>query len=32
MFRKPIPISSGEVVERDGFVFSDLLLEERAQP
>ena len=32
MFREPIPISTGEVVERDGFVFSDLLLEERAQP
>ena len=26
MFREPIPISSGEVVERDGFVFADLLL------
>lgn len=32
MFREPIPISSGEVVERDGFVFADLFLEERAQP
>jgi uncharacterized protein (TIGR00290 family) len=32
MFREPIPISTGEVVERDGFVFADLFLEERAQP
>jgi uncharacterized protein (TIGR00290 family) len=32
MFREPIPISSGEVVERDGFVFADLLLNEEAQP
>ena len=32
MFREPIPISTGEVVLRDGFVFADLLLEERAQP
>jgi uncharacterized protein (TIGR00290 family) len=26
MFRKPIPIQSGAVVERDGFVFADLSL------
>lgn len=26
MFKKPIPIQSGEVVERDGFVFADLQL------
>jgi uncharacterized protein (TIGR00290 family) len=26
MFRRPIPIESGEVVERDGFVFADLKL------
>ena len=26
VFREPIPISRGEVVERDGFVFADLLL------
>ncbi|HVY26272.1 MAG TPA: hypothetical protein VHB79_06950 [Polyangiaceae bacterium] len=26
MFRHPIPIESGEVVERDGFVFADLKL------
>ncbi len=26
MFREPIPISNGEVVERDGFIFADLLL------
>lgn len=32
VFREPIPISTGEVVERDSFVFSDLLLEEKAQP
>ena len=25
MFRRPIPVVSGEVVERDGFVFADLL-------
>jgi uncharacterized protein (TIGR00290 family) len=25
MFRHPIPVESGEVVERDGFVFADLL-------
>lgn len=25
MFRHPIPIESGEVVERDGFIFADLL-------
>jgi uncharacterized protein (TIGR00290 family) len=25
MFRRPIPVSSGEVVERDGFIFADLL-------
>ncbi|MGH9488717.1 MAG: ATP-binding protein [Terriglobales bacterium] len=25
MFRAPIPVRSGEVVERDGFVFADLL-------
>jgi diphthamide synthase (EF-2-diphthine--ammonia ligase) len=25
MFRRPIPIESGEIVERDGFVFADLL-------
>ncbi len=27
MFRWPVPIKSGEVVERDGFVFADLLLD-----
>ena len=32
VFREPIPISSGEVVERDGFVFADLLLNEEARP
>jgi diphthamide synthase (EF-2-diphthine--ammonia ligase) len=26
MFRRPVPIQSGEVVERDGFVFADLML------
>ena len=26
MFQHPIPIESGEVVERDGFVFADVLL------
>ena len=26
IFRKPIPVRTGEVVERDGFVFCDLLL------
>ncbi len=28
MFREPIPIESGEVVERDGFVFADVKLRE----
>jgi len=28
MFREPIPIESGEVVERDGFVFADVRLAE----
>jgi diphthamide synthase (EF-2-diphthine--ammonia ligase) len=32
MFREPIPISTGEVVERDGFVFADLLLNEEMRP
>ena len=26
MFRRPVPIRAGEVVERDGFVFADLML------
>jgi uncharacterized protein (TIGR00290 family) len=26
MFREPIPVESGEVVERDGFVFADVRL------
>jgi len=30
MFAKPIPIESGIVVERDGFVFADLVA--RSQP
>jgi diphthamide synthase (EF-2-diphthine--ammonia ligase) len=25
MFQRPVPIQRGEVVERDGFVFADLL-------
>jgi uncharacterized protein (TIGR00290 family) len=29
MFAKPIPVVDGEVVERDGFVFADLLPDER---
>jgi uncharacterized protein (TIGR00290 family) len=28
MFREPVPVRLGEVVERDGFVFADLLPEE----
>jgi uncharacterized protein (TIGR00290 family) len=33
MFRHPIPIESGVVVERDGFVFADLVLtQQRAVP
>jgi diphthamide synthase (EF-2-diphthine--ammonia ligase) len=28
MFREAIPVASGEVVERDGFVFADVLLAE----
>ena len=31
MFREPIPIESGEVVERDGFIFADVLLVEPVQ-
>jgi uncharacterized protein (TIGR00290 family) len=31
MFRWPVPIKSGEVVERDGFVFADLLLDARVE-
>jgi uncharacterized protein (TIGR00290 family) len=27
MFERPVPLRAGEVVERDGFVFADLLLE-----
>ena len=30
MFREPIPIESGEVVERDGFVFTDVRLSQPA--
>ena len=30
MFREPIPIESGDVVERDGFVFADVRLAEPA--
>jgi uncharacterized protein (TIGR00290 family) len=30
MFRRPVPIRSGEVVTRDGFVFADLLPSEAA--
>jgi hypothetical protein len=26
MYARPIPVEAGEVVERDGFVFADLLL------
>jgi len=25
MFRRPVPVRAGPVVERDGFVFADLL-------
>ena len=32
MFREPIAISTGEVVERDGFVFADLLLNQEKRP
>ena len=32
IFREPIPISTGEVVERDGFVFADLLLNQEKRP
>ena len=31
MFRYPIPIESGEVVERDGFVFADVRLKSRIE-
>lgn len=30
MFREPIPIESGEIVTRDGFVFADVLLTKNA--
>lgn len=29
IFRQPIPVRTGEIVTRDGFVFCDLLLEEK---
>jgi diphthamide synthase (EF-2-diphthine--ammonia ligase) len=32
MFSKPIPIESGEVVERDGFVFADVLPMTQSMP
>jgi hypothetical protein len=28
MFERPIPVRSGSSIERDGFVFSDLLLDD----
>ena len=28
MFRRPIPVQAGECVDRDGFMFSDLMLKE----
>ena len=28
MFRRPIAVETGEIVERDGFVFADLLPQE----
>jgi diphthamide synthase (EF-2-diphthine--ammonia ligase) len=31
MFARPIAVRVGEIVERDGFVFADLLPEPRAQ-
>jgi hypothetical protein len=27
MFSAPLPVVTGEIVDRDGFVFADLLLE-----
>ena len=30
MFERPVPVKSGEIVKRDGFVFADLLLKERS--
>lgn len=32
MFRRPIPVAVGEIVERDGFVFADVLPEGRKHP
>jgi diphthamide synthase (EF-2-diphthine--ammonia ligase) len=32
MFGAPVPVRGGEVVERDGFVFADLLPETEAVP
>ncbi len=29
MFKHPIPVRSGEIVKRDGFVFADLLMREK---
>jgi uncharacterized protein (TIGR00290 family) len=31
MFERPVPIRGGEIVERDGFVFADLLLDPRQE-
>jgi uncharacterized protein (TIGR00290 family) len=31
MFRRPVPVRGGEIVERDGFVFADLLPEPRPE-
>jgi uncharacterized protein (TIGR00290 family) len=32
MFERPIPVSAGEIVERDGFVFADLVPNESVAP
>ena len=32
MFRAPIPVEIGETVERDGFVFTDVSVEQQSQP
>jgi uncharacterized protein (TIGR00290 family) len=32
MFRQPVPVRGGEVVEREGFVFADLLPQAAASP
>ena len=32
MFRRPIPVTVGEIVERDGFIFADVLCKRASEP